>query len=58
MLIILAILVAVVSNPALAQQSATGQADKTAEDLSTSSFLALRDKREEITKQIDEAEKP
>jgi hypothetical protein len=57
MLIVLGILLATGPTPALAQQSPSGQADKTAEDLSASSFLALRDKREEITKQIDEAEK-
>jgi hypothetical protein len=53
----MAILATAGVSPVLGQQSLPERASKTAEDLSADSFLALRDKREELTKQIDETEK-
>lgn len=56
-LIVLVILATVCVSPAFSQQSPPESTGKTPEDVSKDSFLALRDKRDELTKQIDDTGK-
>ncbi|HJX84185.1 MAG TPA: hypothetical protein VJ723_07570 [Candidatus Angelobacter sp.] len=56
-LIVLAVSMTAGVNAMLSQQSVSDHASKSADDLSDESLLALRDKREELVKQIDDTER-